>query len=247
MSTIFAVISVTLLYLALPGALALAGLALASLFGFGGARRNALALLAAGVLCALTGAVYLYGVTASYYALQDNAYLGNLYIGLVLLLAGAPGLLAGGLAGAGLNRWAALALALVGLVGLVGVYRSIGLDQPNGGRAVALYLLAALGVTVGALLALRRADLAGAALGFGALGALCALAAYLLLGALQAPLSLAVYLQAGQDHALADKPPVLEGFGAAITLLLAVGVFLLARHRQGGASAAAHPGAPATA
>ena len=245
MSTALALISTILLYLALPTTLALAGLALVGLFGFGGARRNALALLAAGTMCALTGGVYLYGVVSSYYALQDNAYLGNLYIGFTLLLIGAPGLLAGGLVGAGLNRWAALGLALAGLAGLVGVYRSIGLDQPNGGRFVALYLVAALVVTLGALLALRRANLAGAALGLGALGALVALAVYLLLAALQGPISFAVFLQAGLDQSLADKPPVLEGFGATITLALAAGVFLLARRR--GAPAGANHGATATA
>lgn len=239
-------ISVLLLYLALSTTLALAGVALVSLFAFGGARRNALALLATGVFCVITGAVYLYGVAASYYALQDNAYLGNLYLGLALLLVGAPGLLVGGLVGAGLPRWAAIGLSLVGLIGLVGVYRSIGLDLPYGGQFVIAYLAATLVVMAGALLALRRASLAGGALGLGALGAMVALALYALFGVLSNGGSLAVYLQFGVDHALANKPPVLEGFGALATLLLGVAVFLAGRRGGGSVDATIRSGvAPA--
>jgi hypothetical protein len=246
MQTLLTTISILLFYLSLPAALALAVVALMSLFAFGGAQRNALALLATGVYCVITGAVYLYGVAASYYALQDNAYLGNIYLGLLLLLVGAPVLLAGGLAGAGLPRWAAVGLSLVGLAGLVGVYRSIGLDLPYGGQFVIAYLALALVVMVGALLALRRANLVGAALGLGALGAVAALALYTLFGVLFDGGSLAVYLQFGVDHSLANKPPVLEGFGALAMLLLAIAVFLAGRRGGGLAGATVRSGvAPA--
>lgn len=244
MSTLLQAISVTLLFLALPIALALVGLALAGLFAFGGARRNALALLATGVYGALTGGVYLYGVVASHFALQDNAYLGNLYLGLTLLLLGVAGLMVGGLIGAGLRRWTALGLGVVALVGLVGVYRSIGLSLPYGGRFVIIYLAVALVTLASMLLLLRRADLLGAALGLGALGAVVALALYIGIGALIGGGSLAVYTQFGIDYTLADKPPVLEGFGAIATLLLGVAVFLVAR-RGLGAAGAFSPHAPA--
>ena len=237
-------LSVTLLFLALPFALALAGLALAGLFAFGGARRNALALLATGVFGALTGAAYLYGVVASHYALQDNAYLGNLYLGLTLLLLSVAGLMVGGLIGAGLRRWTALGLGVVALVGLVGVYRTIGLSLPYGGRFVIVYLTVALVTLTVMLLLLRRSELVAAALALGALGAVVALALYIGIGALIGEGSLAVYTQFGIDYAVADKPPVLEGFGAIATLLLGVAVFLIAR-RGLGAAGALNPHAPA--
>lgn len=222
-------LSIILLYLAPLVTLALAGIAVASVFAFGGARRNALALLAAGVFSALTGATYLYGAVASHYALQDNAYLGNIYLGLLLLLLGACALLPGGLVGAGLNRWVALGLALVGLAGLVGVYRSIGLDLPYGGRFVVVYLALALIVMSVSMALLRRTDLLGAGLGLGLLGAIVALAVVALPALLTGSLGLGVYTQFGVDSALADKPPVLEGFGAAATLLVGVAVFLIGR------------------
>jgi hypothetical protein len=246
MLSVIPLLSNILLLLAPLVVLALTGLALASVFTFGGARRNALALLAAGVFSAITGAVYLYGVVASYYALQDNAYLGNIYVGLLLVLFGVCALIPGGLVGAGLNRWAALGLALVGLAGLVGVYKSFGLDLPYGGQFVALYLVAALVMMTGALLLLRRADLLGGALGLGVFGAVIALALFAIPGALTGSRSLAVYTQFGVDRALADKPPILEGFGAAMTLLVAAAVYFLGR-RRGGASHAAGQRVTATA
>lgn len=246
MPTFIETVSTILLFLSLPVALALAGLALAGLFAFGGARRNAQALLATGVFGALIGAAYLYGVVASHFALQDNAYLGNLYLGLTLLLLGACGLIVGGLIGAGLSRWVALALGAAGLVGLVGVYRSIGLDLPYGGQFVAVYLVVALVVMVVALTLLRRAELAGAALGLGVIGATVAFGLYALLGAVIGGESLAVYTQLGVDHAQADKPPVLEGFGALLTLLLGVVVYTIGR-RAGGASRVASQRVPSPA
>jgi hypothetical protein len=229
-------ISAILLYLSLPAALALAGVALTGLFAFGGARRNALALLATGVFATLSGAAYLYGVVASYYALQDNAYLGNLYLGLTLLLLGASGLLVGGLVGAGLGRWIALALALAGLLGLIGVYRGIGLTLPYGGQFVAVYLAVTLVTLVVLLALLRRTELAAQALTIGVMGAAVAFGVYALLGAIDGK-SLGVYTQLGVDHLLTDKPPILDGFGAALTLLLAVAVFLIARRWRPAAGA----------
>lgn len=229
MLTAFTWISITFLYLAPLLMLGLAGLAISSIFTFGGARRNALALLATGVFCAMSGAFYLYGFAASYYALQDNAYIGNAYLGLLLLLLGVCAFLPGGLRGAGLNRWAAIALTLVGLAGLVMVYRSTGLSSPYGGQIVVYYLLAALVVMVVALLALRRADLLGAALGLGILGTVIALILFAGPALLTGSHSLGVYLQFGVDQDESHKPPILEGLGAAMTILVAVGVFLLAR------------------
>jgi len=246
MPTFIETISTILLFLSLPVALALVGLALAGMFTFGGARRNALALLATGVFSAIIGAAYLYGVVASHFALQDNAYLGNLYLGLTLLLLGVCGLMVGGLIGAGLNRWLALALGGAGLVGLVGVYRSIGLDQPYGGQFVAAYLVVALVVMLVTLTLLRRPEVGGAALGLGLVGAVVAFALYALLGALTSGESLSVYTQLGVDRALADKPPVLEGFGALLTLLLGAAVFFIAR-RNGGVARAASQRVPSPA
>ncbi|HEX8997203.1 MAG TPA: hypothetical protein VF812_14340 [Ktedonobacterales bacterium] len=188
-------------------------------------------------LSAITGAVYLYGVAASHYALQDNVYLGNIYLGLELLLLGACLLLPRGLLGLGLNRRARLGLkllGLVGLVGLIGVYRSIGLDLPYGGQFVVVYLVAALVVLSGCLIALRRVDALGAALGLGVFGAALALALFALPSALTGTHGLGVYTQLGVDNDLADKPPILEGFGAALTLLVGVAVFLAARRWRPG-------------
>ncbi|MDE3230898.1 MAG: hypothetical protein KGO05_13550 [Chloroflexota bacterium] len=240
-----AVISVILLYLSLPVALGLAIVALVSLAAFGGARRNALPLLATGVFATLIGGAYLYGVAASHFALQDNAYLGNIYLGLLLLAMGACALLTGGLFGAGLNRWAAVGLALIGLVGIGFVYRSIGLESTAGGQYVAVFALVALIVAVGALALLRRGALAGRALLLGVGGAVVMFGLYALIGLVSGG-SLAVYSQFGVDEALAHKPPVLEGFGAALTLLLGSAVFLIAR-RWGAAPGVSSTGAPATA
>lgn len=245
MQSAIELISVILLYLALPVALALAIIALVGLSAFGGARRNALPLLATGVFATLTGGAYLYGVAASYYAMQDNAYLGNLYLGLLLLTLGACALLTGGLFGAGLNRWLAVGLALIGLAGMVGVYRSIGLTQTTGGQYVAIFALVAVIVTVGALALLRRGELAWRTLLLGVGGAVVAFGLYALLGLVGGG-SFGAYTQFGVDRLLADKPPVLEGFGAALTLLLASGVFLIAR-RWSAAPGGAPTGATTTA
>ncbi len=101
---IVGVISIALFYLLPLVIVTLVILALVSGVAFGGARRNTLALLASGVYSLLTGGFYLYGMAASSYAKQDNAYLGNAYVGLFLLFAGVW-LLSVGLADAGLAKW----------------------------------------------------------------------------------------------------------------------------------------------
>jgi hypothetical protein len=234
MLNIVGFISIALFFLLPLVIVALVILALVSGFAFGGARRNALALLASGVFSLLTGAGYLYGVSASYYAKQDNAYLGNLYVGLFLLLAGAW-LLCVGLAGAGLAKWFAAVLALAGVVGIAPIYGALSLNSTSGGAGVALYALAALLAGAATLLALRRGALLGRALGLGLAGAVAALAVYALAGALSGA-SIAAYLQLGVDQARDHKPPALEGFGLLACVLAGVVVYLLGR-RGGGQEA----------
>ena len=154
-------------------------------------------------------------------------------------------MLAGGLIGAGLSRWVALGLSLAGLLGLIGVYRSIGLTLPYGGQFVVVYLVVALVTLVVLLALLRRTELAVQALTIGVMGAVVAFGVYAILGAIGGE-SLGVYTQFGVDHQLADKPPILDGFGATLTLLLAAAVFLIARRwRPAGGAQPANASAPA--
>ena len=169
MLDIVGVISIALFYLLPLVMVALVILALVSGVAFGGARRNTLALLASGVYSLLTGGFYLYGMAASSYAKQDNAYLGNAYVGLFLLLAGVW-LLSVGLADAGLAKWLVASLALAGIAGIVPIYGALSVNSTAGGAGVAPYALGALlALTAGAAGAgARRA--VGAGVGPGASG-----------------------------------------------------------------------------
>ncbi|HEX8983345.1 MAG TPA: hypothetical protein VF792_11275 [Ktedonobacterales bacterium] len=222
-------LTILALWLAPAAMLGLVALALLSLFTLGGARRNAMALLASGVCCILTGAILLYGSVASYYAAQDNAYLINVYLGLLLMLVSAGVMLPGGLAGMGLHRIMATALAVLGLAGVIGVYACIGLYFPKGGVFVVYDVLAQLGVVALALLALRRVGVLLGALGLGAVGIVVALALWFIPAMMTGTVNLAVYTQFGVDRALADKPPILDGNGAATTIFVAVAVFVAGR------------------
>ncbi len=223
MPNIVSVISIILFYLLPLMIVALVILALVSGFAFGGARRNTLALLASGIFCLLTGGFYLYGFAASYYAKQDNAYLGNIYIGLPLLLSGVL-LLSVGLAGAGLRRWLAGALALAGIAGVIPLYGTLPLASQAGGVGVALYILGALLAAALALLALGRGALLARGLGLGLAGAVAALAIYIVVGLISGA-SFAAYLQFGVDQALSHKPPALEGFGLLACALAGLAVY----------------------
>ncbi len=222
-------LTVVALWLAPAAVLGLVALALLSLFPRGGARRNAMALLASGVCCMLTGAILVYGPVASYYAAQDNAYLINVYLGLLLMLVSAGVMLPGGLAGVGLHRVVATALAVLGLAGVIGVYACVGLYFPKGGVFVVYDVLAQLGVVALTLLALRRGGLLLGALGLGAVGTAVALALWFIPAMTMGTVNLAVYTQLGVDRALADKPPVMDGNGAATTVFVAMAVFAAGR------------------
>lgn len=243
MTNIVSFISI-ILFLLLPLVIvALVILALVGGFAFGGARRNATALLASGVFSLLTGGFYLYGLSVSYYAKQDNAYLGNIYVGLLLLLAGSW-LLSVGLAGAGLSRWLAGVLAAAGIVGIIPVYSALSLSSTTGGLDVALYVVVALVAVVAALLALRRGALLGRALGLGLAGAVVALAVYALVGVI-ADKSFATYLQLGVDRVFEHKPPVLEGFGMLACVVVGIAVYLIGRRGGQEAPSTRAPLAPA--
>lgn len=230
------------LFFALPLVIvALVILALISGFAFGGARRNAQALLAAGIFSLLTGGFYLYGLSASYYAKQDNAYLGNIYVGLLLLLAGVW-MLSIGLAGAGLSRWLATVLVVAGVAGMVPVYSALSLSSTTGGTGVALYALVALVVAAVALLALRRGALLGRVLGLGLASTVMTLGVYSVVGVISGA-SLAAYLQPGMSQLAAPKPPVVEGFSLLACVIAGVAAYLMGR-RGGGGQDAPSTGAP---
>jgi hypothetical protein len=85
--------------------------AVASLWLWGGARRNALGHLAAGALALVSGTLFIHVAVINAFARMDNAYLGNGVFGGYLVLAGAT-LLIGALAGYGLRAWIAALLWL---------------------------------------------------------------------------------------------------------------------------------------
>lgn len=244
MTAILGGISIVLFYLLFLAVPALVIFALVSGLAFGGARRTALAQLASGVYSLLTGGFYLYDQAASQFAKQDNAYLGNALLGLLLLVAGVW-LLSVGLVGVGLPRWLAAVLALAGIAGVVPLYGTLQLASSAGALGVALYVAAGLLIGVGALLALRRSALARRALGLGLVAALVALGGFALVG-LASGQSIAAYLALGVDGALAHKPPVLEGFGLLAWVLCGVAVYLWGLRAGGarrGGGARAHSGA----
>lgn len=227
MLDIVGAISIALFYLLPLVMVALVILALVSGVAFGGARRNTLALLASGVYSLLTGGFYLYGMAASFYAKQDNAYLGNAYVGLFLLLAGVW-LLSVGLADAGLAKWLAASLGLAGIVGIIPLYSALSVGSTAGGAGVALYALGALLALTAGLLALGRGALLGRTLGLGLAGVVAAVGFYALIGLISGA-SLGAYLQLGVDQSLGHKPPVLEGFSLLACVLAGVAVYLLGR------------------
>jgi hypothetical protein len=238
MGTFFSDASIALFYLLILAVPPLLALALVSGAAFGGARRNALALLALGVYSLLTGGFYLYGQAVSYYAKQDNAYLGNALLGLLLLPVGVW-LVSMGLAGGGLPRWLAVVLALGGIAGVIPLYGTLQLASGAGGTFIALYVAVALLVGAGALLALRRGALLARALGLGLAGAVFALSVFALVG-LMSGQGLSAYLAVGVDGALANKPPVLEGFSLLAWIVCGLAVYLWGR-RTGGERALAAP------
>ncbi len=209
-------------------------MALAALFAFGGARRNAVAHLATGSYMLLFGAILLAGLASSYYARQDNAYFFNLAVGAWYLLIGST-LTIGALAGFGLNGWGAAALCVLNLVVLYlyfAVSRPFTLAAPNGGAPIVIYAVALVALALlfvasrGAWRRLRVVlKLTGAAL-------LLTLVFYALNG------NLGVYAHlAENDHGLTAKPPILgEGVLGLIALLLCtvapVVLFLLGRRWQ---------------
>jgi hypothetical protein len=241
MLNVISYISLALFYPLLPVIVALVIVALVSGFAFGGARRNAQALLAAGLFSLLTGGFYLYGLTASYFAKQDNAYLGNIYVGLLLLLAGVW-MLSVGLAGAGLARWLAAALSAAGVVGIIPIYQSLSLSSTTGGMGVAIYALAALVVVAVALLALRRGALLARALRLGLTSTVMTLGVYSVIGVISGA-SLAAYLQPGMNQLVAPKPPAVEGFSLLACVIAGVAAYLIGR-RGGGGQDAPSTGAP---
>ncbi|HEU0025654.1 MAG TPA: hypothetical protein VFQ25_00940 [Ktedonobacterales bacterium] len=228
-------ISIGLFFLLPLVIVALVIVALVSGFAFGGARRNAQALLTAGLFSLLTGGFYLYGLTASYYAKQDNAYLGNIYVGLLLLLAGVW-MLSVGLAGAGLAKWLAGALSVAGIVGVVPIYGSLSLSSTMGGVAVALYVVVGLAVVAVALLALRRGALLGRALALGLASTVMTLGVYGVVGVVSGR-SLVAYLQPGVDQLVGHKPPTVEGFSLLACVIAGVAAYLIGRGGGGGREA----------
>lgn len=204
-------------------ALAVGGIvALLSLWLFGGARRNGLALFATGFFCLVTGALFQAPFYASAYAQQDNAYLDNIFVGWWFMALGVS-LLIGSLAGFGVNRW--LALALWALVTAAGFYLG-GLGKLlalSGGTPYVLYA----GVVVGliAVLLLMR-------------GQRLALVKGVLLGGTAAAAVLVLYGFGRQEiiifgysglNAGFYKPPFVDFPEIIASLALGVALFLVAR------------------
>jgi hypothetical protein len=82
---------------------------LSSLWLWGGARRNALGLLAAGALLLVSGTLFIHVAVINAYARMDNAYLSNGLLGGFLVIAGAT-VLVDCLMGYGVRGWLVLVL-----------------------------------------------------------------------------------------------------------------------------------------
>lgn len=202
----------------------LAGIALLlTLFLFGGTRRNALALLATGLLTLVTGTVFLAALNVAAYAKQDNAYLLNIFVGGGFILLSCI-VLMGSLAGYGLNRWLAFVLGAIAVVA-AGYATILGtpLDSTSGGTTLVLFGAALLAV-VAAILLLRQRWLA---LGKG-----------VLLSGLAAAGVLVIYGVGRQNILLLGasglndgvyKPPFVDWPEMLAALIAGAAIFLLAR------------------
>lgn len=212
-----------LIGLLLLPALAIGGIvALLSLWLFGGARRNGLALLSTGIFCLVTGALFQAPFYASAYAQQDNAYLDNIYVGWWFMVLGAS-LLMGSLVGFGVNRW--LMLALWALAAATGFYLG-GLGKLlalSGGTPYVLYAAVVVGL-VAVLLLVRGHWLAlvkGVLLGGPAAAAVLVLYGF-------GRQEIIIFGYSGLDAGF-YKPPFVDFPEIVASLALGVALFLAAR------------------
>ncbi len=126
------------------GLLLILALAIASLWLWGGVRRGALGHLMTGALLLVSGAVFVYVPLFNAFARMDNAYLGNGFLGLFLILLGVTFVI-GSLAGYGVPAWLAalLWLATAGF-GIFGV-SWVASVTPNPSSAILIFAALVLG------------------------------------------------------------------------------------------------------
>lgn len=220
-SPLFAILQ--LIGILLLPALAVGGIvALLSLWLFGGARRNGLALCSTGFFCLVTGALFQAPFFASYYAQMDNAYLDILFVGWWFVVLGAT-LLVGSLAGFGVNRW--LALVLWVALTAAGFYQGqlAKLFALSGGTPFVLY--AALVVGIVAVLLLARGHWLALVRGI-LLGGTAAAAVLVLYGFGRQQIIIWGY--SGPEAGF-YKPPFVDFPEIIASLALGVALFLVAR------------------
>jgi hypothetical protein len=210
---------------------------IASLWVWGGARRGALGHLMAGAVLLVSGAIFTYVPRINAFARMDNSYLGNAWIGSILMLVGII-LLIGSLAGYGVPAWLTALLCLASL--LLNVYSgyllartpSVGdtlhqlspsLISPGSG-----YLLSSALILGGVLLYVTlRGDLAEALIAIALISAGVALAWQFSGGDLRA------FTPVASINEPFYKPPVLDFGQLLVCLLVASILFFAGRFIQG--------------
>jgi hypothetical protein len=197
--------------------------AIASLRVGGGARRGALGHLAAGALLLVSGTLFIHVAIINAFARMDNAYLGNGFFGLYLIVAGMT-LLIGALAGYGVRAWiAALLWVVTAVFGVYGVPWLAGVVRfPDSG----LVLFAALLLGGVLLYVALRGYLAEAVVAVALAAAGLALVWWVYGGGTQALIP--VEIIDGPVY----KPPVLDFGPFLICLLVATALFFAGRLLQ---------------
>lgn len=214
------------LVVALVVALVMPGLlGIIAIFTFGGARRNAFGLLAAGTFAVAVSALLLAGLYSSYFAKQDNAFLGNGAFAAWYLFTGTT-MLVGSLVGLGLNRWVGVVLFVTSVWVQFHIPVGASVESPEGGGPMLLYAGICIGACV--LFAVVRGQWLAALIGL----LTAAVATALVMALYGAHGSLAVYRQLGNDPNFADKPPVLSLDVAMLAVVLGGALFWLGRRRD---------------
>jgi len=131
------------------GILVLWPLTAVSLFWlWGGIKQNALGYLAAGIFFFVSGMLFLYVDEINVYARMDNAYIGNIILGVYLFVFGGTLLLAS-IVGYGIRWW-------IALLGGLGIAILIGIFNRHVTQTISLIWNAVFIVTIFLIVAIRR-------------------------------------------------------------------------------------------